>query len=42
MEKEIQNNDLKKATTKNTTLPKTLKISCNTSAELYTISSMNA
>ena len=33
MEKEILNNDLKKATTKNTILPKILKISCNTSAE---------
>ena len=31
MEKEIQNIDLKKATIKNTILPKILKISCNTS-----------
>ena len=35
MEKEIQNNDLKKATTKNTTLPKTLKISCRTLHNLF-------
>ena len=34
MEKEIQNIDLKKATTKNTIPPKILKISCNTSAEI--------
>ena len=33
MEKEIQNIDLKKATTKNTIPPKILKVSCNTSAE---------
>ena len=33
IEKEIQNIDLKKATTKNTIPPKILKISCNTSAE---------
>ena len=33
MEKEIQNIDLKKATTKNTIPPKILKISCNTYAE---------
>ena len=33
MEKEIQNIDLKKATTKNTIPPKILKISCNTSVE---------
>ena len=33
MEKEIQNIDLKKATTKNTIPPKLLKVSCNTSAE---------
>ena len=33
MEKEIQNIDLKKATTKNTIPPKILKISCNTSPE---------
>ena len=33
MEKEIKNIDLKKATTKNTILPKILKVSCNTSAE---------
>ena len=41
MEKEIQDTDLKKATTRNTIPPKISKISCNTSAELYTISSMN-
>ena len=34
MEKEIQNIDLKKATTKNTIPPKTLKTSCKTSAEI--------
>ena len=33
IEKEIQNIDLKKATTKNTIPPKTLKVSCNSSAE---------
>ena len=33
MKKEIQNIDLKKATTKNTIPPEILKISCNTSAE---------
>ena len=33
MEEEIQNIHLKKATTKNTTQPKILKINCNTSAE---------
>ena len=33
MEKEIENIDLKNATTKNTVLPKILKIGCNTSAE---------
>ena len=33
MEEEIQNIDLKKATTKNTTPPKISKMSCNTSAE---------
>ena len=33
MEKEIQNIDFKKATTKNTIPPKILKINCNTSAE---------
>ena len=33
MEKEIQNIDLKKATTKNATPPNLSKISCNTSAE---------
>ena len=33
MEKEIQNTDLKKTTTKNTISPKILKISCNASAE---------
>ena len=33
MEKEIQNIDLKKATTKNIIRPKILKVSCNTSAE---------
>ena len=33
MEKEIQNIDLKKATTKNTIPPKTLKLSFNTSVE---------
>ena len=33
MEKEIQNIDLKKASTKNTIPPKILKVSCNTSAE---------
>ena len=33
MEKEIQNIDLKKASTKNTNPPKILKVSCNTSAE---------
>ena len=33
MEKEIQNFDLKKATSKNTIPPKILKVSCNTSAE---------
>ena len=33
MEKENQNIDLKKTTTKNTIPPKILKISCNTSAE---------
>ena len=32
MEKEIQNIDLEKATTKNTIPPKLLKISCDTSA----------
>ena len=35
MEKEIQNIDLKKATTKNTIPPKILKIICNTSAETF-------
>ena len=34
MEEEIQNIDLKKATTKNTIPTKILKISCNTSAEI--------
>ena len=33
MEKEIQNIDLKKATTKNTIPPEILKMSCNTSPE---------
>ena len=33
MEKEIQNIDLKKSTTKNTIPPKILKISCNTFVE---------
>ena len=33
MEKEIQNIDLQRATTKNTNPPKILKINCNTSAE---------
>ena len=33
MEKEIQNIDLKKATTKNTIPPKMLKVSCNTFVE---------
>ena len=33
MEKEIQNIDLKKATTENTIPPKILKVSCDTSAE---------
>ena len=33
IEKEIKNIDLKKTTTKNTILPKILKVSCNTSAE---------
>ena len=33
MEKEIQNIDLEKATTKNTIPPKILEVSCNTSAE---------
>ena len=32
-EKEIQNIDLKKVTTKNTIPPKILKVSCNTSAK---------
>ena len=36
MEKEIQNIDLKKATTKDTIPPKILKVSCNTSAENLT------
>ena len=33
MEVEIQNIDLKKATTKNTITPKISKVSCNTSAD---------
>ena len=41
MEKEIQNIDLKKATAKNTIPPKILKVSCNTSVQTLTNSSMN-
>ena len=41
MKKEIQNIDLKKATAKNTIPPKILKVSCNTSVQTLTNSSMN-
>ena len=34
MEEKIKNNYFRKATTKNTILPKTFKISCNTSAKI--------
>ena len=34
-EKEIQNNDFKKATTKNTIPPKILKLSCDISVETF-------